>query len=65
MVSHDLNLAALFGSRILLIQEGKDVVSGLPAEILTPENLQQAYGCAMHIDTHPLTGTPRISLIPS
>ncbi len=64
MVSHDLNLAALFGSRILLVQEGKDVVTGLPAEIMTPENLQQAYGCAMYIDTHPVTGTPRISLVP-
>ncbi len=64
MVSHDLNLAALFGSSILLIQDGKDIVSGSPAEIMTPENLQRAYGCGMHIDTHPLTGTPRVSLIP-
>ena len=64
MVSHDLNLAATFASRILLIQEGKDIVSGTPAEIMTPENLQQAYGCRMHIDTHPLTGAPRISLVP-
>jgi len=64
MVSHDLNLAALFASRILLLKDGKEVVSGLPGEIMTPDNLQQAYGCAMHIDTHPLTGTPRISLVP-
>ncbi len=65
MVSHDLNLAAMFGSLILLIKDGKDVVTGQPAEIMTPENLQQAYGCAMHIDNHPLTGTPRVSLVPS
>lgn len=65
MVSHDLNLAALFASRILLIQDGRVVNSGSPQEIMTPANLRQAYGCSMHVDTNPLTGAPRISLIPS
>ncbi len=64
MVSHDLNLAAMFGSRILLIKEGRELVSGSPAGIMTPENLQQAYGCDMHVDIHPRTGTPRVSLVP-
>lgn len=64
MVSHDLNLAALFASRILLVKEGRVVTSGSPAEILVPENLQEVYGCPMHVDSHPITGTPRISLIP-
>jgi iron complex transport system ATP-binding protein len=64
MVSHDLNLAALFASRILLLREGRGLLSGAPEEILTPENLRQAYGCNMHVDTHPATGKPRISLVP-
>lgn len=64
MVSHDLNLAAMYGSRILLLRNGKGVLSGSPQEIMTPENLQQAYGCAMHVDKHPFTGKPRISLVP-
>lgn len=64
MVSHDLNLASMFASRILLIKEGKAAISGTPSEILVPENLQEVYGCPMHVDSHPITGTPRISLIP-
>lgn len=64
MVSHDLNLAALFGSRILLLRDGREVISGTPAEIMTAANLQQAYGCPMHVDIHPLTGTPRVSIMP-
>jgi len=64
MVSHDLNLAAMYGSRILLIKEGRGIMSGPPEEILTPENLEQAYGCTMHVDTHPVTGRPRVSLVP-
>jgi iron complex transport system ATP-binding protein len=64
MVSHDLNLAGLFASRILLLKDGTALCSGSPAEILTPDNLRRAYGCAMHVDGHPLTGTPRVSLVP-
>ena len=64
MVSHDLNLAAMYAHRILLLKAGREVSSGTPAEIITPQNLQQAYGCNMHVDTHPLTGRPRVSLVP-
>jgi iron complex transport system ATP-binding protein len=64
MVSHDLNLAAFFGSRVLLLRDGRKMNSGTPAEIMTAEILRQAYGCPMHVDTHPLTGTPRISIMP-
>lgn len=64
MVSHDLNLASLYGSRILLLRDGGAILAGSPAEVLTPANLAQAYGCPMHVDRHPLTGAPRISLLP-
>lgn len=64
MVSHDLNLAAMYGSRILLFHTNGEVLSGAPQEIMTAQNMQRAYGCAMHVDTHPATGTPRISLVP-
>ncbi len=64
MVSHDLNLAAMFATRILLMKEGKKVITGPPAEILTPDSLEKAYGCKMHVDTHPATGTPRVTLVP-
>ena len=64
MVSHDLNLAAMFADRIVLMKEGRAAQSGIPGELLVPEVLQQVYGCVMHVDTHPVTGTPRVSLVP-
>ncbi|MDW7772948.1 MAG: ABC transporter ATP-binding protein [Desulfobulbaceae bacterium] len=64
MVSHDLNLAAVFASRILLIKDGRAILSGPPQAIMNPDNLLQAYGCTMYVDTHPGTGKPRISLVP-
>ena len=64
MVSHDLNLASMFASRILLLKEGRVVSSGKPEEILEAKNLQEVYGCPMHVDTHPVVGTPRVNLVP-
>ena len=43
-VMHDLNLAALFCDRLILVQNGKVAADGLPAEILTEKHLIPAYG---------------------
>lgn len=64
MVSHDLNLASMFATRILLLKEGRGIQSGSPEELLTPDILQEVYGCAMHVDEHPIAGRPRVSLVP-
>jgi iron complex transport system ATP-binding protein len=44
MVMHDLNLAARFSDRLILLKEGKVWDGGTPAEVLTPENVRQVYG---------------------
>ncbi len=43
-VLHDLNLAARFCDRLLLMANGRIVASGAPREVLTPENLRDVYG---------------------
>jgi iron complex transport system ATP-binding protein len=42
-VLHDLTLAARFATRVLLVDEGRLVASGPPAEVLTPATLQRVY----------------------
>jgi len=64
MVSHDLNLAAMYGEQLLLMQEGKSIHSGPPVEVLTYEKLEQAYGCPMLVDENPLGRVPRVTLVP-
>jgi iron complex transport system ATP-binding protein len=61
---HDLNMAALYCDRIYVMKEGCVILSGVPEEILTPENIFSVFG--VHCDTvsHPLTGRPVISYIP-
>ncbi|TMV58480.1 ABC transporter ATP-binding protein [Thioclava sp. BHET1] len=44
MVLHDLNLAARFSDRILLMEAGRLVADGPPGDVLTPEMLRRIYG---------------------
>ena len=64
MVSHDLNLASAYADRLLLLNEGRVAALGTPNEVLSVETLEQSYGCRLHVDEHPLLGTPRVSLLP-
>lgn len=64
MVSHDLNLAAMYGEQLLLLKEGEALQTGRPAEVLTYEQLERAYGCAMLVDENPLGRVPRVNLVP-
>jgi iron complex transport system ATP-binding protein len=65
MVSHDLNLAALYADRLLLLKEGSVVGLGKPEEVLTFQTLEQAYGCVLLVDENPVKKVPRVTLVPN
>jgi iron complex transport system ATP-binding protein len=44
MVIHDLNLAARFCNRLVLLHNGSILAQGAPSEVLTSANLAAAYG---------------------
>lgn len=44
VVLHDLNLAARYCDRIMVLDHGRTVASGTPEEVLTPEILEPVYG---------------------
>jgi len=64
MVSHDVNLAAMYADRLLLMKSGEAASVGPPREVLTFETLEDVYGCAILVDENPLGGAPRITLVP-
>jgi iron complex transport system ATP-binding protein len=64
MVSHDLNLAAMYGSRLLLLDKGCVAKLGTPAEVLTYQTLEKSYGCTLLVDENPLGKFPRVTLVP-
>ena len=62
LVSHNLNLVARFARRIVLLDAGRVVASGTPADVMQPETLARVYGWPMAVTADPTTGTP--TLIP-
>lgn len=64
MVSHDLNLAALYADRLLLLKAGRVVSLGTPGQVLTFETLELTYGCVLLVDENPLKPVPRVTPVP-
>ena len=63
VVTHDVNLAAEFADRILLLKGGRTVATGSPGEVLTVDRLQEIFDLRVLVDTHPISGAPRITPI--
>jgi iron complex transport system ATP-binding protein len=63
VVTHDVNLAAQFADKILLMKQGRILQSGTPVEVLKPDWLQEVFAVRVLVDAHPLTGAPRITPI--
>jgi iron complex transport system ATP-binding protein len=61
VVTHDVNLAAEFADRILLLKAGREIAAGPPPEVLTPQLLRTVFGLEVIVDAHPVTGAPRIT----
>lgn len=61
VVTHDINLAAEFADRILLMKDGSPLSYGTPREVLTPELLAKAFAIEVLIDSHPVSGAPRVT----
>lgn len=62
LVSHDLNLASLYCSRILLMQGGRVEAIDRPEKIVSREWLAKVYGIDPEIVLHPKQGKPQILL---
>lgn len=63
-VFHDLNLAAGYARRCILMAEGRIRAMGPPGDVLTRENLEAVYGCPVAVGRHPVTGAPVVFPIP-
>lgn len=61
-VLHDLNLAAQFSHKIVLLDKGKIVAYGDPAVVLTAQNIRNSYHIEVALSTNEITG--RFNIIP-
>ena len=53
LISHDLQLPAVLGGRVVALREGRVVADGDAAEILAPELLRGVYGAAFELAETP------------
>ncbi|MDH6253158.1 iron complex transport system ATP-binding protein [Chryseobacterium sp. H1D6B] len=60
VVLHDLNLAAQFADKILLMKSGRVSAYGTPQEVFTAENISAAYNFPCTICGHPINNNPMI-----
>jgi iron complex transport system ATP-binding protein len=58
MILHDLNLAAEFCSRLILLSGGTIKADGPPKTVLTFRNLEEAYDTVVIVKENPLSGNP-------
>ena len=59
-VLHDLNLAALFCDRLILLHDGKIAADGPPDRIMTENRLGPVYGDKIEVLRHPDTQKPLV-----
>ena len=61
-VFHDLNLAAEYCDRLVLLDQGRVVAAGTPADVLTAEMILNVYGVSVLIGRNPVSDGPHIVL---
>ena len=60
---HDLNMAARYCDRLVLLSGGRVLAEGTPEEVLSPEMIESAFGVTSAVHRDPITESLAISLI--
>ncbi|HEY3297292.1 MAG TPA: heme ABC transporter ATP-binding protein [Armatimonadota bacterium] len=60
VVLHDLNLAAEFCDRLVMLKDGQLFASGTPEDVITAANVKRVYGASVWVRKHPTSGRPYV-----
>jgi len=63
VITHDLNMASEFVDRVLLLKDGRVLAIGVPAEVLTAENIDSAFGVKVLLDENPVSRSVRVTTL--
>ena len=61
---HDLNLAALYCTRLIFLKEGRIVLDGPTQETFNDRKLSEIYETDIRVSRHPATGSPQAHFVP-
>ncbi|AXR78087.1 ABC-type cobalamin/Fe3+-siderophores transport system, ATPase component [Natrarchaeobaculum sulfurireducens] len=62
---HDLDLAARYCDRLVVVANESVVADGDPADVLTSETLASAFDVSAAVTPNPVTGTPVVTALPA
>jgi len=60
IIVHDLNLAARFADRILMLHDGRPIALGTPTDVLKPDLIECVFNVQAQIMEHPVHGCPLV-----
>ncbi|MEW6209250.1 MAG: ABC transporter ATP-binding protein [Acidobacteriota bacterium] len=63
VVTHELNLAAEFATRVLMLKRGEVRAIGKPVDVMDEKTINDVFDADVLIDKNPVTGAPRITLL--
>lgn len=63
IVSHDLNMAAEYCDRLVLMKNGRVYKDGTPREVITESNIRDVYGINVMVTDNIVTGSPHITIL--
>lgn len=59
-VLHDLNQACRYAKHLIVMRDGQIVTTGAPADVMTPDLVEEVFGLRALVVPDPVTGTPSI-----
>ena len=62
---HDLNLAAMYCDRLVVLDAGRVVAAGTPREVLTPELIERVYRVRAVVTPDGPDGVPAVRFVPA
>lgn len=60
VIMHDLNLAARYSDRIVILKNGQMAAEGTPHQVLTPETIRQVFDIEVSVSDHPAYQCPLV-----
>jgi len=60
IVIHDLNLAAVYADRLVLMKEGRILMDGTPNDVLQPKIIEETFSHPVSVSRHPFIDRPLI-----
>jgi iron complex transport system ATP-binding protein len=60
-ILHDLNLAAMYADRLVVLHHGGLAAEGRPGEVLTPALVERVFDLPVTVTPHPTRGCPQVT----